>query len=337
MIVAPALQQRYNAELPLVKEVEKRVDATLIQFCKVRGLAFSGRIKTIQSIAEKIEGGRYESWSAIDDWYACTIVIPTVSNEQDVLSFLQSTFHEVTLKKRGDSKRDPNHFRFDNTRFYGRIISPSGAIQDDNYGVATGGRAENISQITFEVQIRTAFEHAWQVATHPLTYKADRIDWRRQRIAAQMRAMVEQLDLLVAGFDDLEPHVTPSPDERTAAKVAVLKQFQSLHQRGKIPDEVTPKDWGRFADNVLALLSSATRIAGDKPTALLNQVECWILSRESDNFPLSISLFQIVVGVASTDPNFQIKKAAYHLAISSELENFFPGVCRFQRRFSYEK
>lgn len=341
MIVAPALQQRYNAELLLVQKVEKLVDAALFKFCKQRGFAFSGRIKTVESIAEKIESGRYKDWTAIDDRYACTVVIPNIAEEATVVEFLRSTFRKRSIKVRGESRRSPEHFRFDNTRFYGSIVIPDAAPDArtsplGEFDTVLNAPAEDLSQITFEVQVRTAFEHAWQVATHPLTYKSDRVDWRRQRLTAQMRAMVEQLDLMVVGFNDLEPHIVPSPDENTATKAEVIEKFLSLQQAGLIPDVVSPKDWGRFADNVTALLRNAGKLRNrDGPLALIDQVERWIRNREPRHFPISISLFQIVVGVASTDPSFCIGRSDYYLALSKEMEMEFPEARRFTSRFVY--
>ena len=59
----------------------------------------------------------------------------------------------------------------------------------------------NIYNITFEIQVKSAFEHAWAVSTHDLVYKSPEIDWKRLRLAAQIKANVEQLDTLILAFE----------------------------------------------------------------------------------------------------------------------------------------
>ena len=67
MISARATRARFlefEAYLPFVME---RLKETLLAFADTRGYAVVGRLKTIESLSEKIETGRYLSWSSIDD------------------------------------------------------------------------------------------------------------------------------------------------------------------------------------------------------------------------------------------------------------------------------
>ncbi|NEQ78695.1 MAG: hypothetical protein F6K23_40335, partial [Okeania sp. SIO2C9] len=75
MIYPSILDRKYNQYQPFVKEVAKRVKEALLNFCDAKGYAFTSRIKTIESLAEKIETGRFEKWSDLDDLFACTIII----------------------------------------------------------------------------------------------------------------------------------------------------------------------------------------------------------------------------------------------------------------------
>jgi ppGpp synthetase/RelA/SpoT-type nucleotidyltranferase len=83
-------------------------------------------------------------------------------------------------------------------------------------------------QLLFEVQIKSAFDHAWSTATHDLTYKAQQIDWRRLRLAAQIKAIVEQLDVAILGFEKMAPLIAENPDRR----LLIRKQIGDLFSRG---------------------------------------------------------------------------------------------------------
>ena len=105
MIYPSILERKYNEYQPFISEVAKRVKETLLNFCDRRGYAFTSRIKSIESLAEKIETGRFKQWSDLDDLFACTIIIPTLSHEQEVLDFCQNTFQIIHIVKRGQNKK----------------------------------------------------------------------------------------------------------------------------------------------------------------------------------------------------------------------------------------
>ena len=112
-------------------------------------------------------------------------------------------------------------------------------------------------RIRFEIQIRSAFEHAWSVTTHALSYKAGKVDWRVSRLASQMKAAVEQLDGLAMAFSQsLEPIVVHEWPE-IAAKLTIQQLFVAGSLRkNKIPKEMEPANWTRFSGNVFSLLKS---------------------------------------------------------------------------------
>src|SRR5437764_1108082 len=81
----------------------------------------SGGPKRIESVAEKIDSGRYRRWVDIDDLFACTVVIPTLRDEDRVIAFLKGVFHAVDVRGRNDTRKPPAVFRFEATRFIGRL------------------------------------------------------------------------------------------------------------------------------------------------------------------------------------------------------------------------
>jgi len=121
MIYSSILERKYNEYIPFVKRVSETVKPTLVNFCESKGYAFTSRIKTVESLAEKIETGRFKQWSDLNDLFACTVIIPTLSHEEEVIQFCKNAFEITRTVKRGQNKKAPDIFRFDSTRIYARI------------------------------------------------------------------------------------------------------------------------------------------------------------------------------------------------------------------------
>jgi ppGpp synthetase/RelA/SpoT-type nucleotidyltranferase len=309
--------------------VRGRVRESVQNYCDEKGYAFISRIKTLQSLSEKLESGRYKRWSEVDDLIACSVVIPTLLEEDAVLDFLRSAFDQVEVRKRGSTQKSPDVFRFDTTRFIGRLRRPEHVAE-----------SEPVYQIIFEVQIRSAFEHAWSVTTHALTYKGQSISWNRLRLTAQLKAAVEQLDMLILGFEAAAAKIAPSFWPETQAKAEIAKFFKDQVEAKLIPDELSPKDWSRFSENAYAMLRASTWAKGKRPmeiaTAISEKMKPELLSLGSQQVPVSISLLQFVFGamckVGMITPPLDER---YCPIITAELEDLYPVMKSFEVRFDY--
>lgn len=51
--------------------------------------------------------------------------------------------------------------------------------------------------VVFEVQVKTFLQHAWSVATHDLVYKSNEVSWSKERIAFQVKAMLEHVEMSI--------------------------------------------------------------------------------------------------------------------------------------------
>src|SRR4030095_13362054 len=107
MIVPQAIQQNFANQQTQLQVVAQKVRDTLQEFCSTQGFIYDGRAKSIESLAEKIETGRYRSWTELDDLYACTIAVPLPADEDSVLKFLGNTFEPVSIKKRLSARKPP--------------------------------------------------------------------------------------------------------------------------------------------------------------------------------------------------------------------------------------
>lgn len=237
------ITQKFAMKKPYVDYVARYVKSTVLAFCERNGFAYSSRIKSIESLMEKIESGRFQKWSEMDDIVGCSIIVPGRREEPNVLKFLDSTFQKFRVNSRAKTKLDPSIFRFDSTRFIGTIKA-----------TPLSGMSEEVLGIRFEVQVRTAFEHAWAVTTHSLAYKAQTIDWRNLRLAAQMKASVEQLDNLVEGYQQSKKIIPEQKWPEVESKKGIEKFFREQISKGLIPSEIAPHNWSKFCEDVLEVL-----------------------------------------------------------------------------------
>ncbi|NER03343.1 MAG: hypothetical protein F6K17_12340 [Okeania sp. SIO3C4] len=326
MIYPSILDRKYNQYQPFVKEVAKRVKETLLNFCDTKGYAFTSRIKTIESLAEKIETGRFQKWSDLDDLFACTIIIPTLSHEKEVREFCKSTFEIIKTVKRGQNKKSPDTFKFDSTRIYAQLKSNNAITQENEL---------SIYKVKFEIQIKSAFEHAWSVSTHDIVYKNSEIDWRKLRLAAQIKATVEQLDMLILAFEKTSEVIEDNSYQEIKNKQYLAKEINKLFQDQKIPDELKPKDISRFCDNLYRLLINVVEEKQIKET--FKVVIQKIQSTKTNQIPRSISLFQYFISILISEKIIDSSRNRYYWHITQEVISLYPELRTIDSTFEYEE
>lgn len=318
MIIPPDLERKHSLVEVHVKAVASRVQDLVSGFCSKQGFAFLGRVKDASSLSEKLEGGRYSKWSDVDDLYACAVIIPTLSEEGRVLEFLSEQFNEEVLRARGTSRKDPEVFRFDATRFIGSLRNEA-----ELYGP--------LASIQFEVQIRTAFEHAWSVSTHALAYKGGNVGWRYKRLASQLRASIEQLDQFVLGFQEWSGLIQEQAWNTVDDQRDIVEKFTSWVASGDIPAEMAPQSWVRFSENLYSFIGAVMRRdrvlghSANVKSALL-AIERELESEGGSRLPRSISLLQFCIGVMCKGGIVNVSDRKYFALITDELRTLYPAV-----------
>lgn len=272
----------------MVKSVKLCVSSTLQSFCSSNNYLFFDRIKSVESLSEKLEGGRVGQWSELEDLYACTIIVPTSAHEAAVLRKLDACFERVDLRSRDTVQKPPDVFRFDATRYYARL-------GDD----LARTREPGIEGIKFEVQINTVFEFAWTRVTHDIVYKSGSADWSKQRLAAQLKAAVEQIETVINSFEQTASKVSQSSFAEIDTKAAIVSFFSQLFDDGLMPRGLEPASWRRFSDNVYALVRSYSRNNHAVPAKieeLIQEISTALRGPTAAAPPASGSLFQFVLG-----------------------------------------
>lgn len=317
-MIPESVRNCYLEDKKYIEKVSTEVNSILHSYGSQSGYPVIARIKGIDSVAEKLETGRYKNWSELDDLVAGSVIVPSYSHEDGVVNYLKDVFEIVTLKKRSGTNKSPGEFRFDSTRVVCRLNSP----------VLTTDR-DRSHDILFEIQVRTAFDYAWSIVTHDVVYKGNSTDWRRIRLSAQIKAGVEQLDQIVEAFTDSADRISESDWPDVRAKMYIESYFKSKIESNLIPSECAPKDWTRFSQNFISYL----RKSGLKYNELvpyckgIGQIfDTYLVDWSIKGFPLSISLFQFSIGVLITEGR-RPRGRVYPLLITSELVGCFPSTC----------
>jgi len=324
-MVPNAVRQRYQELEPLLERLAQRVRETVLGYCERANFAYAGRVKSVESVAEKLESGRVRAWSELDDLFACAVVVPDLTCEPEVVDFLRSAFGEQKSRTclRGSRQKQPDVFRFDLTRFVGRLRPPPGSSEED------------VHRISFEVQVRSAYEHAWCVSIHSRLYKGTK-DWKRARLAAGLKATVEQADLALLAFDELAASVKRSADPRIDAEAAVVKRLQAWTEEGRIPAEMAPGAWSRLGANLVSLFLSSSGLSDENrghPKRLVQRAMGALEAALAKSPPQrSLSLAQGALGVLAQSELLEPPLRDYTPLITPELVEWFPSAEGFVER-----
>jgi hypothetical protein len=174
---------------------------------------------------------------------------------------------------------------------------------------------------------------------HGLTYKTDEIDWKRKRVAAQIKAMVEQLDQLIVSFETAASPVIESPWPETDYLKAIHERFHTLDTAKAFPEESIPSSWSRFSENLYALLQASRTWPRNLDGRLqyvidcLDSIETGI--RNLKAFPRSISLHQLVLGILWDARKIQPDLRGFTAVITPELDELFPSLNSCRTRFDF--
>lgn len=123
-----------------------------------------GRVKASDSIYEKIkrkEIGQYEVFNKFDDIAGVRCTCEYLDDVYDVLKYIKKNpmFDVVEIDDKIDNPTQEGY------RGIHVIVSTQVYYQENVY-----------NNVKVEIQIRTAFQNAWSMKTHQLTYKKDSID-----------------------------------------------------------------------------------------------------------------------------------------------------------------
>lgn len=241
MRVSSSIDSIYQNNVTLAQDLKSFVDTHIISN-KYEKWHYISRIKSLESFALKLErGGISSSSTSLDDFFACTIVVEN-STQIDKAKDLVNKFCDIKCKRPNSNDfthKQSSSFEFDDLRLYVTI----------KHDVTVPN--EQIKEIVFEIQIKTFLFHAWTIAVHDLTYKSDEINWGKQRVAYQIRAVLEQAECAIADILNLSklPQLDKNNKE-TKALNKILKVFKNHFNKIDLPSDLV-----RLCSNTSLLLN----------------------------------------------------------------------------------
>jgi hypothetical protein len=169
------------------------------------------------------------------------------------------------------------------------------------------------------------------VATHDLVYKTSSIDWKRFRLAAQLKATSEGLDAAMAAFDQLAMGISESPWDRIDDQISVSSYVVSIFDSGRMPSVLKPVSISRFSENFCNLTRSIQPKLSvrDAIHAVDNQLNL------TNSIPQSLSLYQLFLGLLCQAGRVRnVQRNFCH--ITTELIAIFPETKILKVVFDYD-
>ena len=240
MKISLSIRNIYNDQYEINSTLKNLVDEK-IKALKRASWHYESRIKSDESFALKIETGRVTNPKELDDFFACRLVVENRRSVFEAEDLIKSQFNLVERRPPSDKKthKSSNCFPFDDLRLYVKW-------RDDPSLRPTG-----VDGMLFEVQIKTYLQHAWVIATHDLIYKSDTVDWPKERVAFQIKAMLEHAEVSIQEVQKISrSDLIDKKDKKTED---ILKAIDLLKQFWSIDD--LPKNIVRLAKNILLLMN----------------------------------------------------------------------------------
>ncbi|UXF70032.1 nucleotidyltransferase family protein [Rhodococcus qingshengii] len=296
MKVTASVRNVYRAQKEVNKLVKTRVDELINRSIK-ETWHFESRLKGEQSFALKLETGRFAP-EALEDFYACTIVVPNLAMTREAEDIVSRLFDVVSRKPENDeiAMSEATNFSFDHTRLYVHLKRP------------LSGEESDVHNVLFEIQIKTFLQHAWSVATHDLTYKTTNVSWGKERVAAQVKAALEaaEVSILEAEMLATQNHsVLHRKDAKTSELLTVIAALED-----SFDSEDLPEDMKRLAQSIHDLIVSCDISIGDLYGILREG------ALERKGHPHNLSPFSIIVQYL-----FDIRPDAIGRALNGDRKN----------------
>ena len=178
----------YNSKLKNNKLFLDRLRTELTQICMDNGIALGfridGRIKTLESIEDKIQRNKLKSIDEVYDVIGLRIICLWERDVHKLHELLKDEL-KVTWETNTFDRLDDNQFGYQSRHYQVQF--------NDNWLQSPTTRI--FKNISAEVQIRTIAQHLWATASHELQYKIE------QEVPSEMKRSINRVSALLETID----------------------------------------------------------------------------------------------------------------------------------------
>jgi len=243
MKVINSINKTYQQQLESNNVLKKKVDE-IVKTNKKEMWHYFSRVKSEESYALKIETGRIENLSNMEDFFACTIVVENSIEINKAVELIKRFFEIIQRRPKTDDYtfKSPESFPYDDLRLYVKLKSDESLPPESIFN--------KLSDLTFEIQIKTFLQHAWWIATHDLIYKGEEINWAKQRIAYQIKAMLEHAEISIHEIEKIKESDILAKMNKKIKQMNHIKEFLIKNwSEDKLPHDII-----RISQNTFILL-----------------------------------------------------------------------------------
>lgn len=183
------LLDKYNEKYSLYERGGQNISEALDVFLKeknISNLTISYRIKEFESFYEKINRKNYTNpFAQNEDFCGIRIILYYIDDLPKIESIIESEFEVVTKEIKADNL-DINEFGYRSNHFI--IKLKKSWLETPNY--------RGLSEMKFEIQVRTILMHAWAEIEHELGYKnKNQVPESLERKLFMISAKLEEADM----------------------------------------------------------------------------------------------------------------------------------------------
>lgn len=254
--------QQLQPRLDKVKDfLESRIRADLSD---LRPDLVIARAKQPESIFAKLQTGRYSRIKDLHDLVGLTVVV--LYRHQIAQAMNAVTNSGLLIIGQPNRAIAPADFKYREPKLF---VKPPRDYLDRN---------PDLEDITAEIQFTTTLQHALDVTTHDFDYKGKTYSWDNFRLVAQLRGMLEMVDVMIDDIESVSLQRT-EPIEIPSQMVFGAEVLQQIDSRFDAAD--LPKDRRRLADTVGGW-AAATGLSPGELGALIDRHEDLVRARSID-------------------------------------------------------
>lgn len=317
MIIPDSFKRAYDSAELVWKSVKSEADGILRQIAgKCPGANYYSRIKGLESVFVKTQKGEYENpLREMEDFFAGTLVLPTLTMIEPVKTEIAQHF-DITAPQ--VKPPDPYLFRYSDLNF---ILSLKDTpLRPD----------KSVLGLKFELQIKTLLQSAWSQAGHDIIYKPSRISWGVERIAGEIRALLELADNVLAQIEATAQLLHSQAEQEYAGYMADTKRIIEIMEQHWKPSDL-PANRRRMAE----IVRNYKDMAGITTDDLAKLVEEARSANDQVFDFLTITptqkVFVLVFRSYSDKVKKKLQSGKFRVLITPEMAGFYPELAHLDK------